>query len=203
LTGSGSAAKGEAIQDVLGAASMGSGTGNLDDVLSGISGIKTSGAPGGSNGGADGGGTRGGRTAGSGTGIGDMIDGLTSARSTNFGKKTNKIVVSESKVEAEAGKSAGRDPESVMAVVNSHRAAIEYCYQRALRKNPNLKGKISLKFIITPSGSIKDVIILSSTLHDPSVEKCIIAKIKSWRDFGPIEASKGDAVFRQDYIFGY
>ena len=89
------------------------------------------------------------------------------------------MVVSESKVEAEAGKSAGRDPESVMAVVNSHRAAIEYCYQRALRKNPNLKGKISLKFIITPTGSIKDVIILSNTLNDPSVEKCIIAKIKS------------------------
>ena len=173
----------------------------MDEVLSGLSGIKTQGTPGGSGNGE--GGARGGRTSGSGTGIGDMIDGLTNAKSQNFGKKTDKMVVSESKVEIEGGKSGGRDPESVMSVVNSHRAAIEYCYQRALRKNPNLKGKISVRFTISPAGQVKNVEIISNTLSDSGVEKCIIQKIKSWKDFGPADPTKGDAVFRQDYIFGY
>lgn len=201
LTGSGSAAQGEAIQDVL-SSSPGGGSKNLDEVLSGLSGIKTQGTPGGSGNGS-GAGARGSRTSGSGTGIGDMIDGLTSAKSQNFGQKTDKMVVSESKIEVEGGKAGGRESESVMAVVNSHRAAIEYCYQRALRKNPNLKGKISLRFSISPAGQVKSVEILANTLNDSSVEKCIISKIKSWRDFGPVDPSKGDAVFRQDYIFGY
>ncbi len=199
LTGSGSAAQGEAIDDVLSDFGGGS-SGNLDEVLSGISGIKTSGTPGGSG---LGNGARGGMSTGSGTGIDDMIDGLTSAKFQKFGNKTAKMVVSDSKIEVEAGKSAGREPESVMSVVNSHRSAIEYCYQRALRKNPNLRGKISVRFVISASGSVKDVKVIASTLNDPSVEKCIISKIKSWRDFGPIESTKGDAVFRQDYIFGY
>lgn len=199
LTGSGSAAQGQAIEDVL-SDFGGGGSGNLDEVLSSLSGIKTSGTPGGSG---LGNGARGGMSKGSGTGIDDMISGLTSAKSQKFGNKTAKMVVSDSKIEAEAGKSAGRDPESVMSVVNSHRSAIEYCYQRALRKNPNLRGKISVRFVISSSGNVKDVKVLASTLNDPSVERCIISKIKSWRDFGPIDPTKGDAVFRQDYVFGY
>ena len=199
LTGTGSAARGAAIDDVLSDFGNG-GSGNLDEVLSGISGIKTSGTPGGAG---RGNAARGSMTTGSGTGIDDLIDGLATTQTKKFGNKTANMVISDSKVEAESGKSAGRDPESVMAVVNSHRSAIEYCYQRALRKNPNLKGKISVRFIISPSGSVKDVKILASTLNDPSVERCIISKIKSWRDFGPIDPAKGDAVFRQDYIFGY
>lgn len=200
LTGTGSAAQGASVQDVLGETG-GSGSGNLDEVLSGLNGIKTSGTAGSGSGGK--GGARGGRTSGSGTGIGDLVEGLTSAKSQKFGNRTDKVVVSNSEVAVEGGKSAGRAPEQVMAVVNSHRAAINYCYQRALRKNPNLKGKISLRFVISPSGSVKDVKILSSTLNDPSVERCIISKIRSWRDFGPVAAAKGDAVFRQDYVFGY
>ncbi len=200
LTGTGSAAQGASVQDVLGETG-GSGSGNLDEVLSGLNGIKTSGKASSGSGGK--GGARGSRTSGSGTGIGAMVEGLTSAKSQKFGSRTDKMVVTNSDVAVEGGKSAGRAPEQVMAVVNSHRAAINYCYQRALRKNPNLKGKISLRFVISPSGSVKDVKILSSTLNDPSVERCIISKIRSWRDFGPVAAAKGDAVFRQDYVFGY
>jgi len=201
LTGTGSAAQGEQVADILGDTG-GAGSENLDEVLSGISGIKSSGEAGGGKG-AGARGTRGSRVTGGGGGIGDMVAALTTARTKEFAKKKQELVVSQSKVKAEAGKSAGRDPAAVLAVINSHRAAIEYCYQRGLRRNPNLKGKISIRFIISPDGRVKDVKILSSTLNDPSVERCIVAKIRSWRDFGPIDPAKGDAIFRQDYIFGY
>ncbi len=205
LTGNGTAAQGNGVVDILGESGGGEGK-NLDKVLTEINGLKSSGAPGGGTG-SGGGSARGSRVTGSGSGggsgIGDLVDGLTQVQTTDFGKKTEKMVVSQSKVEAEAGKSAGRNAEAVLAVINSHRSAIEYCYQRALRQNPNLKGKVSLRFVIRADGSVGDVTVLSSTLGDPAVESCIVAKIRSWRDFGPIDAAKGDAIFRQDYIFGY
>jgi TonB family protein len=201
LTGTGSAARGEEVADILGELGGGASE-NLDEVLSGISGIKSSGQPSGGKGRGKGG-ARGSRVTGGGGGIGDMVAALTQAQTREVGKRTQKLVVSQSSVKAEGGKSAGRRPEDVLAVINSHRAAIEYCYQRALRRNPNLRGKISVRFVIRPDGSVKDVKIISSTLNDPRVERCIVAKIRSWRDFGPIDPSKGDAVFRQDFIFGY
>ena len=202
LTGTGEAAQGEGIVDILGNDNVSDSGQDLDQVLAGLDGIKSSGTSGG-NGKRGSRGARGGRARGGSGSIADMITDLSRAETKRFGTKTEKMVVSQSKVRAEAGKSAGRSAEDVLQVVNSHRAAIEYCYQRQLRSNPNLRGKVSVRFVIRPDGSVKDAKIIASTLNNPSVERCIISKIRRWRDFGAIDPNKGDAVFRQDYIFGY
>ncbi len=201
ITGSGAAAQGDAVQDVLGDNAGSSGK-NLDKILSNIGGIKTSGASEGAGKGK-GGSVRGGRATSSGASIDDIVTGLGSAKQNSIQKKTKMKLFKSGKVKAEAGKSGGRSPASVLAVINSHKAAIEYCYQRALRSNPNLKGKISVRFVIRPDGSVGNVKIVESTMNNASVERCIVSKIRRWRDFGPVDPTKGDAVFRQDYIFGY
>ncbi|OQX60627.1 hypothetical protein B5M50_00580 [candidate division KSB1 bacterium 4484_219] len=203
LTGTGEAAQGDGVVDILGDGSTSTGSENLEQVLASLDGIKSSGTPAKSGKSAGGGGIRGGRAKGGSSNIADIITDLSRAETKRIGTKTEKMVVSQSKVKAEAGKSAGRNAEDVLQVVNSHRAAIEYCYQRQLRSTPNLRGKVSIRFVIRPDGSIKDVKIIASTLNNPSVERCIINKIRRWRDFGAIDPSKGDAVFRQDYVFGY
>lgn len=195
LLSGGENAQGEAVVDLLGEIGNGNSN-NLDEVISGLDGIKSSGTVSGKNKSA-----RGSRATDHGGGI--NVGARTKASGSKFGKKSGELVVSKSEVKAEQGKSAGRSPEEVMKVVNSHASAIEYCYQRALRKNPSLKGKVSVRFIIQANGSVVSIKILGSTLGDPSVERCIKTKMKSWRDFGAIDPAKGDAVFRQDYIFGY
>ncbi|NOY76607.1 MAG: AgmX/PglI C-terminal domain-containing protein [Calditrichaeota bacterium] len=202
LTGTGEAAQGEAVRDVLGNDAGQTSGKNLDKILSNIGGIKTSGASEGVGKGGSGR-VRGGRATGAGAAIGDIVTGLGQAQTTSVRKKTKMKLFKSANVKAEAGKSGGRSAQSVLAVINSHKAAIEYCYQRALRTNPNLKGKISVRFVIHPDGSVGKVTVIESTLNNSSVERCIVSKIRRWRDFGPVDPSKGDAVFRQDYIFGY
>ncbi len=201
ITGSGAAAQGDAVQDVLGDNAGSTNGKNLDKILSNIGGIKTSGASEGV--GKGGGSVRGSRATNSGASIDDIVTGLGSAKQSAIHKKTKMKLFKSTNVKAEAGKSGGRSAESVLAVINSHKAAIEYCYQRALRNNPNLKGKISVRFVIRTDGSVGRVTIVESTLNNAGVERCIVSKIRRWRDFGPVDPSKGDAVFRQDYIFGY
>ncbi|GBD94866.1 hypothetical protein BMS3Abin05_02482 [bacterium BMS3Abin05] len=200
LTGTGETAKGQAIEDVLGNDASQTNGKNLDKILSNIGGIKTAGT---SEDVGNGGGARGSRATSSGASIGDIVTGLGQANAKSVRKRTKMKLFRSSNVKAETGKSGGRSAQSVLAVINSHKAAIEYCYQRALRTNPNLKGKISVRFVIHPDGSVGKVTIVESTLNNAGVERCIVSKIRRWRDFGPVDPSKGDAVFRQDYIFGY
>lgn len=96
-----------------------------------------------------------------------------------------------------------RDLNSVSDVVFSHNSAIQYCFERELESNPDLRGKIVIRFTITPAGNVKDPEILSSTLNSKHVERCILSRVSLWNDFGTIDPELGNAFFRQVYTFGY
>jgi biopolymer transport protein ExbD len=70
-------------------------------------------------------------------------------------------------------KSAEVDPERLAAYVRARRAAIQSCYERELRHDPRLQGKIIARFIITPSGRAAAVDLTDSTLHNDAVATCL------------------------------
>ncbi|MDZ7372894.1 MAG: TonB family protein [candidate division KSB1 bacterium] len=207
LTSGGGSGSGEGVQDVLG--EVGSLGSDLDSKLSGVGGLRTTGAPGqgsgsgGAGSGSGGGhGIRGGRASAVAS-IDDLVSGLSAAEAASLTRSGDLIVSSASPVTEGKGGAGSRDPDAVSAVVSSHNAAIQYCYQRALRRNPDLKGKVVVRFTITPEGTVKNVEVVSSTLNDPDVIDCILSRIRRWDDFGAIDPSLGDATFRQVYAFGY
>ncbi len=204
LTGSGSNAKGEAITDVLG--EPGAAHGDLEKALGELDGLKRSGKAG----------TRGIITQGTGKAVqkgtrsteGASIDELITrkgrATSTDVQRKGNIVVEQVSAIADERGiRSESRDSDQVSEVINRHNSSIQYCYQRELKQNPDLKGKLVVRFTVTPEGKVKDIKVISSTLDNSSIERCVISRIKRWDDFGAIDPSKGDATFRQVYTFGY
>lgn len=94
-----------------------------------------------------------------------------------------------------------RDPQRVREVVVGHSAAIQDCYKYYLRRNPNLRGKIVLRFTVTPEGRVSRAMIISSTFNLPRLEECILNKVRRWNDFDPVLPQVGDLTFRQTYIF--
>ncbi|MDZ7331867.1 MAG: AgmX/PglI C-terminal domain-containing protein [candidate division KSB1 bacterium] len=204
LTGSGSNAQGNEVADVLGEA--GNNQADLDKVLGKLDGLKTSGRPGGSSSinPANSRITQTGSRPVETQGIEQIFGGKETIASAEI-QRSNKIVLEQiSEIADERGvKSQSRDPDQVSEVVNRHNASIQYCYQRELKVNPDLKGKLVVRFTIDPSGRVKDVNVLSSTLNSPSIERCVISRIKRWDDFGAIDPARGDAIFRQVYTFGY
>jgi len=203
LTGVGVATEGEGVVDVL-ASSAGEMGQDLDEVLSGLTGLKSarSAAEVGVGRGGRARSVRGGRVTGP-ADISALITGLGTAKTKGVKRKGEVKIISPTQLKAEKRRTAGRKVEDVLSVINDHYSAIEYCYRRALRKNPDLKGKVSIRFTINPDGSVGSVEILSSTLNSPEVERCIVSKMKRWRDFGAVDPKWGVAVFRQDFIFGY
>ncbi len=204
LTGSCSNTKGEEISDVLGEAA--GSQGDLDKALGNLEGLKKSGKS--SNGSAgnqgDGRLTRKGTRATESGGIDELIAGKGKVKSTEIQRTGNIVVEQVSEIADERGiKSESRNSDKVSEVINRHNSSIQYCYQRELKQNPDLKGKLVVRFTITTEGKVGDVKVLSSTLNSPGIERCVISRIKRWDDFGAIDPSKGEATFRQVYTFGY
>lgn len=204
LTGSGNNAKGEEISDVLGEAA--GAQGDLDKALGNLEGLKKSGKSSTGSAGNQGDGrlTQKGTRATESGGIDELIAGKGQVKSTEIQRTGNIVVEQVSEIADERGiKSESRNSDKVSEVINRHNSSIQYCYQRELKQNPDLKGKLVVRFTITPEGKVGDVKVISSTLNSPSIERCVISRIKRWDDFGAIDPSKGEATFRQVYTFGY
>ncbi|MGA1868893.1 MAG: AgmX/PglI C-terminal domain-containing protein [bacterium] len=74
-----------------------------------------------------------------------------------------------------------RSEEVILQVVSSYKSSIAYCYQRELKNNPTLKGRITVKFSIGTADQVLSAEIYSSELNNPNLEACLIDMILRWR----------------------
>ena len=81
------------------------------------------------------------------------------------------------------GGKASRSIEEIKLVFERNKAAIYNIYNRALRENPSLEGKVVLELKIAPSGEVTGCRIVSSELHAEDVENKLLARIRQF-DFG-------------------
>lgn len=65
------------------------------------------------------------------------------------------------------------DREVIARVVREHQAGVRSCYQAGLASEPALAGKIVVRFVIDPTGAVRESSTDSSTLGNPTVETCI------------------------------
>ncbi len=123
-------------------------------------------AGGGGGGGAGGGGARG--RDGSGTGAGGG-SGLAAAGAND-------------KIQRSGSGKASRSIEDVKLVFERNKGSIYAIYNRMLREDPTLQGKIVIKLTIAPSGSAECQIV-SSELKTPELESKLLARVRQF-DFG-------------------
>jgi len=79
------------------------------------------------------------------------------------------------------GGAAGRSAEEIAMVFDRNKGAIYALYERALRTNPMLQGKLVLEFTIAASGAVTRCRVVSSELHDPALEHEIVARVMLFR----------------------
>ena len=75
-------------------------------------------------------------------------------------------------------RSAGRSIEEIQIVFDRNKGAIFSVYNRALRKDPSLQGKIVLELTIAPSGKVTRCVLVSSELQDAVLGKKISQRVK-------------------------
>jgi TonB family protein len=72
---------------------------------------------------------------------------------------------------------AARSREEIERVFDLNKGAIYALYNRALRQNPALQGKVVLRLTITPDGRVSACEIVSSELGDPDLEQKLVQRV--------------------------
>ena len=80
-----------------------------------------------------------------------------------------------------SGGKAGRSQEEIERVFQRNKGGIFAIYNRALRKDPSLQGKVVLQLTILPSGKVTKCKILSTELNAKTFERKLRLKVKSFR----------------------
>ncbi len=76
---------------------------------------------------------------------------------------------------------ASRSREEIELVFDKNKGAIFALYNRALRRDPSLEGKIVLRLTIDPNGAVSFCEIVSSELGNPELERKLVQRIKLFR----------------------
>ena len=76
-----------------------------------------------------------------------------------------------------------RSIEEIRRIFDANKGAIFAIYNRALRADPTLHGKVVLELVIAPSGQVTDVKVVASELADEEVVAKILNRIRLF-DFG-------------------
>lgn len=134
----------------LGLRGSGSGGGGVGDTV-GIGGIGTKG--------------RGGGTGGYGSGVGVL-----------GGKKDVDIGITSS----EPMVMGSLDKELIRKVIHANRGQIRYCYESQLNRFPKLNGKVAVKFIISPTGSVSTSSVAQTTVNNAELEACVAGRVRTW-----------------------
>ena len=84
-------------------------------------------------------------------------------------------------IEEESEVVGGLDREVIAQYIKSQLGQILYCYERQLSANPELYGKVAVKFTIAGTGLVETQAINQTTLKSVPVEGCILSKISKWK----------------------
>ena len=76
---------------------------------------------------------------------------------------------------------ASRSREEIELVFDRNKGAIFALYNRALRNDPTLEGKLVLRLTIAPSGEVTFCEIVSSELGDEDLERKLVQRVKLFR----------------------
>ncbi len=95
---------------------------------------------------------------------------------------SSKLKAKKTSVKRSGGsRKASRSIEELQLVFDKNKGGIYSIYNRALRKDPSLQGKVVLKLTIAPSGRVTQCKVVSSELNNPALERKLVARVKLFK----------------------
>lgn len=167
IKGSGSAGNQAAVSGGVGNGAQGTRSLIAAQGAAGSGGIANYGI---SRGGVGSGGGSGGAIAGGGVSVGKRSSGIADMKGQ------------DTKLSAGAGPS--RTDEEIQIVFDKYKSALYRIYNRELRNDPTLRGKMVLALTIAPDGTVTSCKVQSTDMNSPALSKDIVDRVLKF-NFGP------------------
>jgi hypothetical protein len=71
--------------------------------------------------------------------------------------------------------------EAVRRVALRNLGQVRHCYERVLRNNPSLAGRVAVRLAISPTGAVTSAAVAGNTLADPAVSTCVAGAARRWQ----------------------
>jgi hypothetical protein len=116
-------------------------------------------------------------------GVGNLATGGGGHGAKNTGTGGGSRVVKEMHVGMTTGNlssEGGLSKEQIQKIVQSHAAAIQFCYEKELQRFPHLAGNVKLYWRVDPDGHVSATRVDTTTLGNPSAEGCMSRQVKNW-----------------------
>lgn len=73
------------------------------------------------------------------------------------------------------------DSGSIAKVVQKRMKSIQGCYNKELKRDPSLKGKVEIEFTIGENGRIEEALTVGNTMGNKTVANCILRMLNRWK----------------------
>lgn len=98
-----------------------------------------------------------------------------------------------------SAKRGGRSDEEIQIVFDRHKSALYRLYQRELRNDATLQGKVILRLTIEPDGSVSMAQVKSSEMDAPGLTSDIVARVKGF-NFGAKDVPAVTIVYPMNFL---
>lgn len=68
----------------------------------------------------------------------------------------------------------------IRRIIRRHINEVRFCYEQALNSSPDLEGRVTVAFIISPTGAVQSSTVAGSSLGNQAVEGCIASAVRRW-----------------------
>jgi TonB family protein len=133
------------------------------------------------------------------TGGGALANRATTQVYSPVSTATGDVIANNADDSLKGKRLAGRSIEEIQMVFDHNKGAIYSVYNRALRRDPDLQGKVVLRLTIAPSGKVTHCELVSSELHDPALGQKIAQRVKLF-DFGAKDVSEVTLTYPIDFL---
>jgi len=95
-------------------------------------------------------------------------------------------------ITGESSSHSDRSQATIQRYVNRYAQRLKRVFEDWLKRDPALNGRLTVKFMILPSGAVSNASILKSTTNNSEFDETILRHIRSWQfpavpDGGPVE----------------
>jgi hypothetical protein len=89
----------------------------------------------------------------------------------------------------------------VMSTISRNYRDLKNCYNDGVKKNSEMKGKVTMGWAMDAQGRVSGVEVLTSQLNNKQVEKCMVDRLSSWTF--PRQAKLQGSKDRMNYTFQF
>jgi periplasmic protein TonB len=131
-------------------------------------------------------------------GVDDLIDDIGGVGTVQMQKQGKVNIQQPSKMRGSQAAMGKRTPDRVMAIINAQQGRIMYNYNKYLRTNPNLGGKVAFDLTIEANGSVSSVRVVDDTVGSPEFTRDLSNILRRLK-FPPID--EGSVSVNLPFIF--